>query len=341
MGIIYDTKSKEWDNCLTNLSSNYRDIYFTRKYYEMYEKNGDGKGLCFVYKEQDKIAIYPFLINPIVGYDLDEEYYDIETAYGYGGPLISHYEEQFIKRFEHAFLDFCKEKNIIAEFIRFHPLINNHNIFSSNIKIQDNRTTVYLDLSKGIETVWKDEITSKNRNMIRKAEKNGVKIASSYDYKLFRDIYEHTMDKVGANGYYYFRDEYYYWMEEDKNYNLLSAMKDNRIIASAIFIQYEDYCHYHLAGSLREYLKFAPNNLLLWEAIKFGYEKGAKFFHLGGGITNKSDDPLLKYKGSFSTKRASFYIGKRVHNQEVYDYLIYIWQKKYNQQPKLFLQYKF
>lgn len=102
-----------------------------------------------------------------------------------------------------------------------------------------------------------------------------------------------------------------------------------------------DYFHYHLAGSLKETLKFAPNNLLLWEAIKYAHEKGYKRMHFGGGLTNSMDDNLFRFKSSFSKERADFYIGKRVHNEEVYDYLIGKWEEKNNKKKKLFLQYKY
>lgn len=338
---VYDTDNIAWNDWLMKLSPDKRDIYFTREYYKMYENNGDGKGLCFVYTEGDKIAIYPFLINPITGYALDKEYYDIETAYGYGGPITSHNDDGFIKSFEQVFMKFCNEQHIIAEFVRFHPLIKNENIFFTNMSVIHNRNTVYLDLSNGIDNIWKEDISSKNRNMIRKSRKCDLFILRNNDYKTFQSIYEETMIRVNSSDYYYFNENYYTMMKKDTHYHLLNVIKDENVIAAAIFIQYKNYFHYHLAGSLREYLKYAPNNFLLWEAIKFAYDSGAKYFHLGGGRTADLRDPLFKYKRSFSSLYTSFHIGKRVHNRQIYDSLMNTWQKKYNRQPILFLQYKF
>jgi Uncharacterized protein involved in methicillin resistance len=338
---ILDSNSNEWNNYLNNITDNFQDIYYTSDYYKLYEENGDGKAKLFVYKEYDNIAIYPFMINEIKNYNLGEKYYDIESAYGYGGPLTNSYDEVFLSNFENEFLRHCEENNIVAEFIRFHPLIKNNKIFDKNIEVFHNRITVYLDFTKDIDRIWNEDIKSKNRNMIRKAEKSGLVVELSNDYETFKNIYSKTMSKVEANDYYYFNKKYYDQMKNNNNYVLLNVKKEDIIIASAIFMKYGDYFHYHLAGSLKEYLKFAPNNLLLWEAIKLACKSGAKWFHLGGGLSNSLDDNLFRFKSSFSKNTADFYIGKRVHNIDVYNHLIEEWERKNGKESKLLLQYRY
>ncbi|NFN92762.1 GNAT family N-acetyltransferase [Clostridium botulinum] len=340
MYIILDSDSKKWNEYLELLPQHLQDIYYTSNYYKLYERNGDGKAKLFIYREDEKIAINSFMLNEIKKYNLDEKYYDIESAYGYGGPLTNSHDETFLINFENEFLKYCNDNNIVAEFIRFHPIIKNQKIFKKNIEILHNRTTVYLDLTKGIEEIWQDDIKSKNRNMIRKAKKNGVNIQISNDYNEFKKIYSITMDKVSASNYYYFNDQYYDIVKKNDNYILLNATKNNTIIASAIFIQYGEYFHYHLAGSLHEYLKFSPNNLLLWEAIKLACNRGMKCFHFGGGLEDSLNDNLFKFKSSFSKNTTDFFIGKRIHNKPIYDYLISEWEKKNNRKTHMLLGYK-
>lgn len=338
---ILNTQSNEWNYYLNKILLEKQDIYYTSSYYKMHEKNGDGSGRLVVYTDNEKIALYPFVMNEINGYDLDKKYYDIESAYGYGGPVTNSHHEVFLNKFENRFLEYCKRNNIVAEFIRFHPLIKDERIFNKNINISYNRSTVYLDLTKGLDKIWNEEIKSKNRNMIRKAQRSGLIVEESNDYESFRSIYHETMDKVKASDYYYFNEDYYEELKANNNYILLNVKLGELNIASAIFIKYKEYFHYHLAGSLQGYLKFAPNNLLLWEAIKLAYDSGAKWFHFGGGLSNNLNDNLFKFKKSFSRDTAEFYIGKRIHNKEVYDYLISEWEKKNVLKAKLFLQYKY
>lgn len=336
---ILDSNSVKWNEYLLNMNIDVQDIYFTSDYYKLYEQNGDGKAKLFVYKEENNIALYPFMLNEIKGFSLDTKFYDIESAYGYGGPIANNHSKEFLNNFEKEFLKYCIENNIVAEFIRFHPLIKNQNIFNQNINISHNRTTVYLDLTKGIDSIWQEEIKSKNRNMIRKAKKNELTVEISYDYKEFKNIYHKTMNKVKASEYYYFNEKYYSQMKSN-NYILLNVKKDNMVIASSIFMCFNDYFHYHLSGSLKEYLHYSPNNLMLWEAIVLACKKNAKLFHFGGGLSNTLDDNLFKFKSGFSNYTAGFYIGKRIHNNEVYEYLISEWQKKNNKKAELFLQYR-
>lgn len=336
---ILDTNCEEWNTYINKLPRNLIDIYYKREYYKIQEVNGDGIGKLFIYEEDDKLAIYPFLINEIKGYDLDNIYYDIETAYGYGGPIVSCNDESFRFNFESAFKNFCKENCIVAEFIRFNPLLNNQNIFKENVEVIKNRTTVYIDLNKSIDDIWSNEISSKNRNMIRKAEKSGLTIELEENIDTFKKIYETTMNKVNANDYYYFNDEYYEALKELNNV-YISIKLDGIIIASAIFMNYKDFFHYHLAGSLKEYLKYSPNNLLLWAAIQYAKNNGFKIMHLGGGLTDDHDDNLFKFKKSFSKSKYDFYIGKRIHNKKIYNYLINEWEEKNDKSSKNLLRYK-
>lgn len=339
---LLDCFDDEWDLYFNKMPEHIRDIYYTRKYYKMYELSGDGKGKLFVYyNNSGDMALYPFMLKEIQGYDIGNKYYDIETAYGYGGPVLNCVDKSFIKDFEDSFIKYCKANNIVAEFVRFHPLIKNQNVFCRDIEVLHNRITVQLDLTKSLSDIWNEDIKSKNRNMIRKAKKNGLHVEESKDFETFKNIYESTMDKVDAGSYYYFDNGYYETIKHSSDYVLLNVEKNKLVIASAIFMGHGDYFHYHLAGSLKEALKFAPNNLLLWESIKYAHEKGYKRMHFGGGLTNSMDDNLFRFKSSFSKERADFYIGKRVHNEEVYDYLIGKWEEKNNKKKKLFLQYKY
>ena len=81
---------------------------------------------------------------------------------------------------------FCELNNIICEFIRFHPLVHNVNYLRNYIEIVDLGDTISLNLDSQ-ELIW-NNMTSKNRNVIKKAQKNGVKIYSSKDVSLIDDF---------------------------------------------------------------------------------------------------------------------------------------------------------
>ena len=81
--------------------------------------------------------------------------------------------------------------------------------------------------------------------------------------------------------------------------------------------------NYHLSGSVREYSRLAPTNLLLKAAAEWGSERGYKSLYLGGGV-GSGEDSLFKFKRSFyrGEDLPIFYIGKKIFNQEKYNELV-------------------
>lgn len=321
----------EWRRYVELLSSSKRDLYFTPEYYSLYQNYGDGMARCFVFEQDGEVVLYPFLINPItpLGYKLDKEYYDIQGAYGYNGIITSSEDADFIAAFWTTFDAYCQENDIVAEFTRFHPLLNNQRLASPKMKTFFSRHTVALDLTD--DDIWMHQISSKNRNMIRKAEKEGVTIVETDDYETFRRLYDGTMTDLHAEDFYFFPKSYYdEYKQTFKGESMLClAMLDGKAIAGSMFMFSDDYAHYHLSARDREYSRYAANNLILWYAIQKAKERGCKWFHFGGGTTGNDDDSLLKFKKEFSKTLCEFWIGKRVHNQVVYAQIVEQWNSNH------------
>ena len=65
----------------------------------------------------------------------------------------------------------------------------------------------------------------------------------------------------------------------------------------------------------------AATNLLLYEAASWGCENGFKTFHLGGGLGSKEDN-LYKFKKAFNKNSDTYFsIGKKIFDQDKYNYL--------------------
>lgn len=314
------------------------DIYFTDEYCEVYEKNGDGILTKFFLDTDEGKVIYKFLKRKIdISINDYEEYYDITTPYGYGGPLIleceEHNMEKLVQKFKSKFYEYCKENNIIAEFIRFHPIIENHRYMEAYIDISNIRSTICMDISNE-DDMWND-ISPTSRNKIRKAIKNNVKIDIDYSctyLEEFLTLYEMTMKKNSAKNYYFFSREFF---ENNilllkENIMIFRAILEEKCICSILVLKYGDYIHYYFSGSLEEYKNIGANNLLLYEIALWGSKNGFKKFHLGGGYSG-DDDSLFKFKKSFSKNgELKFFVGKKIYNKDVYNLLVNVHQKSTN-----------
>ncbi len=349
--ILSLNESHIWQSYLNELPANQQDIFYTPGYYKIYQDYGDGDVCCFIYENGTELAVYPFLKNAIdkSKFKLNKQYFDIQGAYGYNGVVSSTYNPDFINDFYKSFNSYCVDEGIIAEFTRFNPLIKNHLFSATHLKTLFNRNTVILDLNKSIDEIWKDSYSSKNRNMIRKAEKNGLEafFSSSYeDYMAFYELYLQTMKNIGSLEYYYFNEEYIKNFKHSlgENQNLILAKYNGKIIAGLLIMINNEYAHYHLSGRDKNYPSLASNNFLLDKAIRLAIESGAKYFHFGGGNSADNDDPLFKFKANFSKGKGDFYIGKKIHNIEIYKKLCDLWEKMYpdlkNKYKNYFLKYR-
>lgn len=143
--------------------------------------------------------------------------------------------------------------------------------------------------------------------------------------KLFRVIYNSTMDKDRADAYYYFEPAFYESILNDlpDNAQLFYAALDGTIIAASIMLTANGRMNYHLSGSLRGYAHLAPTNLLLYEAALWGCENGCKTLYLGGGV-GSGEDSLFKFKKAFyrGDDLFRFHIGRKTFLPEKYKELV-------------------
>lgn len=343
-------RSKEitthWNQYLSLYKPEQKDIYYTEEYVKLYESETE-QALCYVFIEDAYCFLMPFLSRAFKYKGVT--YYDFETAYGYGGPIYNTNDKNFIYNAWESFLQYAYDSHYVCGFVRFHPLLNNIIGFEPYGKLYFDRKTIAIDLSLGINAAWMNEIHTKNRNVIKKGEKNGLHFIVDNDYKYLDDfisLYNSTMDKLNAERFYYFQDSYYEKIKNSiKNSFLGFAEYDGKFVAGAIFLYSPPYGHYHLAGSDRSALNLSPNNFLLWSAAKELAARGVEKFHLGGGTDGDEENSLYQYKRKFSKSEYRFAFGKLMFNHEVYDSMVGEWSvrnpEKVDKLKNILLKYKY
>lgn len=334
LNIIHVEDKETWNGIVKSFSE--WDIYYLNEYACSLQLHGDGEPwliyyekdggrICYVVMQQD-LADF----SPLSGDLKKEEYFDWTTPYGYGGPLT---EGCISVRWIHDFIEeltrWCKEHKIVSQFFRFHPLLQNQKILEEISDVVYLKKTVYID-TKDKETIFQN-MTPNNRNMVRKAIRNGIEILVDHGERVddFKRIYEATMKKNGAEGYYYFEKEYFDYLIREMQSNLVFfyALYQGMPISASIFFYNETYMHYHLSGTLPEYRKLAAANLLLSKAADWAVERGIKKFHLGGGIA--AEDSLFSFKKHFNRDGfLDFCIGKIIFDLGTYHRLVGIREKK-------------
>ncbi|MHA4988113.1 lipid II:glycine glycyltransferase FemX [Cetobacterium somerae] len=309
-----------------------KDIYFIEEYGKIFEKNGEGSLETFYFENDIGSVLYRYLKREIPMEVEGEKYYDTITPYGYGGPIILEInnienKDELIKEFNKELEKKFESENIVSSFLRFHPLLKNEILLKNNFEIEYNRDTIAINLES--ENVIWDNIHSKCRNMIRKAEKNNIQIeiksnVTEAEIEEFYNLYRETMIKNNAIEYYLFSKNFFIntFKLLGENIKLVNAVYENKIISSAIILEYGDYLHYHFSGSNLDFKKLAATNFLIYKVALYGCEKKIKYFHLGGGYLG-NEDSLFKFKQSFNkNEKFEFFIGKKIYNEEIYTKLV-------------------
>lgn len=315
-----------WNMYLNAIPPEKQDLYFREEYVKLYEKDNE-RACSFVYQDKGGTFVFPFLRRRFIY--KGNTYYDFETAYGYGGPVSNNYNEDFMTAALKTMASIATENNYICGFVRFHPLLDNTKGFDKIGSFAYNRKTIAIDLTGGIDYTWKNEIHTKNRNVIKKGEKSGLEFIVDNDFhylKEFESLYNSTMYKLGAKSFYYFNTSYYEQLRDNIQNRFLGIVKyQNCVVAGAIFFYQYPYGHYHLAGSNKSALSISPNNFLLWEAAKEMSNHGIKYFHLGGGTDGTEMNSLYLFKRKFSKHEYQFLLGKLIFNQKLYDDICEDW----------------
>lgn len=324
---ILNSKNKKDKDIWMRLwnQSKEKEVYMNPDYLELYIDEQNEEAICACFIEDDTSIIYPFIKRPI---DLLDEsgpyYYDISTAYGYGGPCYMGYKNESIEvKFWTCFEKWCKENNVVSEFIRF-SLFNNQLIsYPGNIEL--NNLNIVCDLTKSEENIWMG-FKHKVRKNVKKAKSNGVTVeidTNGSTIDSFLNIYYSTMDRNNANKTYYFSRKYFEGIIKNLNQNfaIFNAIKDNKIISTELLLLSNESMYSFLGGTDSEFYHLRPNDLLKYEMILWGKRNNKKHYVLGGGYTK--EDGIYKYKLGFEPNGIMDYkIGKRILDSEIYDKLV-------------------
>lgn len=315
------------------------DVYYLPEYHRLYGYMGAD---CLAYAASDGTdhLFYPFLLRPVgrIGLlDAPEGWHDIETVYGYSGPVATTTAPTFLAAAWQGFDHWCAERDVVCEFQRFNPILASERFAASETAVSLNRETVEIRLDGGEDGLWQG-YDSTQRNRVRKAIKRGLTCEQTpLDEGLpaFRDLYEDTMRRAGATGFYFFPERYYDDLQRTMadHTRLFVVRSEGKPIAAGIFFTYGRVLHYHLGASHEDALALAPNNLLFHQVALWGQQHGFERLHLGGGRSSAADDALLRFKKRFSPHLLPFCVGQRIHDPERYALLCELWQAQAAEPP--------
>jgi Acetyltransferase (GNAT) domain len=247
-------------------------------------------------------VLVPFLVRPLPGGRCD-----ITSAYGYGGPYGR-------GPWREAFSAACRERGVVSEFVRFHPLLANQAQAGGDLRTWLLHDVITVDTTLD-DAALVAQMAPTARNKLRKATRAGVEVRRSSDLDAFCDLYTDSMRRLGAREFYLFGREFFH---------ALGALGDDLVLldaglAAGLFLCGGGAMHYFLSGATPEARDVAATNLLLFCAMRLARERGLTTLSLGGGL--RDGDPLHRFKESVGAGRAACWLGSAVHDQAAYEQL--------------------
>jgi len=325
-----------WHNRLALLPPAYQDVYFRPEYVRLYAAT-DEEACCFVHQDGDNLFLYPFLLREIPSVP---GWFDIASAYGYGGPAANTTDLGFLRQARHRFEEEAAQRNVVAELIKFHPLLANDALIAPffNGAIVPMCSTVYADINGDRKQRWSKVYTHANRKNINKAKRNGLYVEFRNDddaWHAFFRLYTATMQANRASSFYFFDAAYFNRLQEQlANAAILACCQQKERIVSALLVLYgPTMAHCHLLGTDRSVMPLGVNNLLHHEVIRWCEQKNIGRLHLGGGRTDAPDDSLLRFKKNFSQRQTSLVVGEQVFQPTIYTELKTDWQRRHGTPP--------
>lgn len=259
--------------------------------------------------DEEKAFFHVFSNNKIPNSD----YFDIEPFLGYSGPVVNNENNEFIITALIKYSEICKEIKIIAEIIRFNPLLNNHLLFKNSIiKVFLSKEIVITICRKDKELQLREFSKSRKRD-IKIAEKTMV-FNPSGDIEVFKKLYFNSIDNRKAKEEWFFKDSIFNRIKNSSNFTILEVKSDKKVLSTAIIINHLFASYYFLAANTNPQVTGA-NDFLLLNACLSSARKEISYLILGGGNSAAVDDPLYIYKKKFSQSSTSFYMGKLIHDE--------------------------
>jgi methionyl-tRNA formyltransferase len=311
------------------------DVYYRPAYLRAYALTGHGRPVAVVVRSGLTEALFPFLIRKL---NIDGQVVrDALTPYGYGGLLrLSGPENpgpQVTREIFEKLREWARATGLVACTMRFHPLLDQYarygisDISEEWIRSFPRGETTALELKQWDDTRHRVWGMTKGRRYDLKRARAALDLRISEgtnaldDLKILRALYRESMERVRADEFFFFADEYFDRLatELGDKFAVFTALAGNRPVASAIFLADRDFVHYHLAGSNDEGRTNGAATLHVVAACEWGRQRGCSLLHLGGGL--QEDDNLWKYKNSFGGRTYWYSYVTLVSEAEPYEEL--------------------
>lgn len=161
-----------------------------------------------------------------------------------------------------------------------------------------------VDLQQDEDMVWQG-LQGSARRAIKKAKRSGVSIRISQDKDDLRAFFELHLRvrkykyRLLAQPYQFFEHIWNQFLAPGQG-TLILAVHEEQIIGGVLFLEWQNGLYYKFNASNPDKIALRPNDLIVWEGIRYGQKR--KLHFLDFGLSDWEQEGLLQYKRKFASQ---------------------------------------
>lgn len=298
------------------------DLFLNQSYGKLYEEVFNGK--CEVFEFRSSLGIIKHLfMRRQVPYEIyGAAYYDLFTPFSYGGPIIEAFREEnkweLLYEFQNAFQIYCHENNIVAEFVRFHPLAANSLDFLHCYELDYVEDARGITISGHVNPVA-DGFSTESIGKVLEAFKHGV------DYEIYSgkekiDGFNNFLTKVQKNSGSH-SQQYFDGCKDimDDQLIFVEAKCDGEIIGMTMSLLLNNVLTTHLLITDEKVAHLDAAYVMHYGLTVWSKSNEVELIHLASSWINKSEEENSAFNDHFDElSNYKYCIGRKVWNEEIY-----------------------
>lgn len=311
----------EWSEFVMNHPNG--NIFQTPKLFEIYENTKKSKpNIIIVINENNKIVGCLMFV-------IQREYKGLignltTRSIVTGGPLADNNDEKIIDLLLNKYNQVVKNKAIYSQFRNMWNVLTFNESFQRNGYYFESHLDYEIDVTQKLDDLW-NNIHEGRRKKIKKALKNGLKVEVyeneiseniiNQGYNIIYKIYKRA--KLPLSEIELFKNAI-----DRKLLVLFVVVFEEKIVGCRFAFKYKDLLFGWYAGSDFKVYNLFPNDLLIWETLKWGKENNYRLFDYGGAGNPNKPYGVRKFKSQVGGKLVNYGRYEIIHKKTQYFFAV-------------------
>jgi len=161
-----------------------------------------------------------------------------------------------------------------------------------------------IDLRREVDDLWMG-MDGAARRAIKKAQRQGITVRVAQDkddlrafFLLHLKLRKYKYNLL-AQSYSFFENIWDNFIPQGHG-ALMVAVYEDQVIGGVFFLEWQNKFYYKFNASDQDQVTLRPNDLVVWQGMQYGQEKG--YDYLDFGLSDWDQEGLLQYKRKFATE---------------------------------------